>query len=120
MAKKILTSVEKPFRLAGQELRVTVSIGISAFPLDGKDEQTLIKNADIAMYHAKEGGKNNFSFYSEDLSADAMERLTLETAYAWLWNAVNFNFIIKTNTIYAVARSLEPRPYCAGNTPAST
>jgi diguanylate cyclase (GGDEF)-like protein len=47
-----------------QEFRVTVSIGLSSYPEDGLDEQTLTKNADIAMYQAKEGGKNNFRFYS--------------------------------------------------------
>ena len=80
VAKKILNAVAKPFHLSGQELRVTVSIGISVFPLDGEDEQTLVKNADIAMYHAKEGGKNNFCFYSEELSADSLERLALESS----------------------------------------
>ncbi len=80
VARKILKAVAKPFLLSGQELRVTVSIGISAFPLDGEDEQTLVKNADIAMYHAKEGGKNNFCFYSKELSADSLERLALESS----------------------------------------
>lgn len=80
VAKKILYSVGKPFHLAGQDLRVTVSIGTSVFPLDGEDEQTLLKNADIAMYHAKEGGKNNFCFYSDELSADSLERLALESS----------------------------------------
>jgi len=80
VAKKILSAVGKPFLLAGQDLRVTVSIGISVFPLDGEDEQTLVKNADIAMYHAKEGGKNNFSFYSDELNADSLERLALESS----------------------------------------
>jgi len=80
VARKILSAVGEPFRLSGQDLCITVSIGISAFPLDGEDEQTLVKNADIAMYHAKEGGKNNFSFYSEELSADSLERLALESS----------------------------------------
>ena len=80
VARKILSAVGKPFHLAGQDLRVTVSIGISVFPLDGEDEQTLLKNADIAMYHAKEGGKNNFCFYSDELSADSLERLALESS----------------------------------------
>ncbi len=80
VAKKILSAVEKPFHLAGQDLRITVSIGICAYPLDGEDEQTLLKNADIAMYHAKEGGKNNFSFYSAKLNSDSLERLALESS----------------------------------------
>lgn len=80
VAQKIITSVAKPFSLLGQEFRVTASIGISSYPKDGPDEQTLTKNADIAMYQAKEDGKNNFQFYSERLNANSLERLTLESS----------------------------------------
>jgi diguanylate cyclase (GGDEF)-like protein len=79
VAQKILTSLARPFTLNGEEFRITCSIGISAFPHDGADEQTLTKNADIALYKAKEEGKNNFQFYSEKLSATSLERLTLES-----------------------------------------
>jgi diguanylate cyclase (GGDEF)-like protein len=80
VAQKIVTAVGKPYRLLGQEFRVTASIGISTYPRDGLDEQTLTKNADIAMYQAKEDGKNNFQFYSEKLNANSLERLTLESS----------------------------------------
>jgi diguanylate cyclase (GGDEF)-like protein len=80
VAQKILSVIAKPFMLIGQEFRVTASIGISTFPQDGLDEQTLTKNADIAMYQAKEEGKNNFQFYSEKLNANSLERLTLESS----------------------------------------
>jgi diguanylate cyclase (GGDEF)-like protein len=80
VAEKIITAVGKPYLLLGQEFRVTASIGISAYPRDGLDEQTLTKNADIAMYQAKEDGKNNFQFYSEKLNANSLERLTLESS----------------------------------------
>ena len=79
VAQKILSAVARPFVLLGQEFRVTASIGISVYPQDGLDEQTLTKNADIAMYQAKEEGKNNFQFYSEKLNAKSLERLTLES-----------------------------------------
>jgi len=79
VAEKIITTIAKPFILIGQEFRVTASIGISTYPADGLDEQTLTKNADIAMYQAKEEGKNNFQFYSEKLNANSLERLTLES-----------------------------------------
>jgi diguanylate cyclase (GGDEF)-like protein len=79
VAQKIITTIAKPFVLLGQEFRVTASIGISTYPNDGLDEQTLTKNADIAMYQAKEDGKNNFQFYSEELNANSLERLTLES-----------------------------------------
>jgi len=80
VADKILSACGKPFTLAGQEFRVTVSIGITLFPKDGDDEQTLMKNADMAMYHAKELGKNNFQYFSESLNTDSLERLTLESS----------------------------------------
>jgi diguanylate cyclase (GGDEF)-like protein len=80
IAEKILAAIAKPFTLIGHEFRVTASIGISAFPMDGLDEQTLTKNADIAMYKAKSEGKNNFQYYSENLNINSLERLTLESS----------------------------------------
>jgi diguanylate cyclase (GGDEF)-like protein len=80
VAQKIITTIAKPFVVLGQEFRVTASIGISTYPVDGLNEQTLTKNADIAMYQAKEDGKNNFQFYSEKLNANSLERLSLESS----------------------------------------
>jgi len=80
VAQKIIIMIAKPFVLLGHEFRVTASIGISTYPTDGLDEQTLTKNADIAMYQAKEDGKNQFQFYSEALNANSLERLTLESS----------------------------------------
>lgn len=78
VAQKILAAVARPFALLDQEFRITVSIGISTYPQDGEDEQTLTKNADIAMYQAKADGKNNFRFYSQALNTNTLERLNLE------------------------------------------
>ncbi len=80
VAQKIITAIAQPSVLLSQEFRVTASIGISTYPIDGTDELTLTKNADIAMYQAKEDGKNNFQFYSEKLNANSLERLTLESS----------------------------------------
>ncbi|HYT15672.1 MAG TPA: EAL domain-containing protein [Burkholderiales bacterium] len=80
VAHKILTTLVKPFVTLGQEFRVTASIGISTYPADGEDERSLMKNADIAMYRAKEEGKNNFQFYSKELNEHSFERLTMESS----------------------------------------
>jgi EAL domain-containing protein (putative c-di-GMP-specific phosphodiesterase class I) len=63
----------------GEECRVTASIGVSVYPGDGLDEQSLMKNADIAMYFAKEAGKNNYQFFSKNIQTRANERLSIET-----------------------------------------
>ena len=82
IARKILSSVLHPVEILGQECRVTASIGISTFPSDANDAQTLMKQADMAMYEAKETGKNNYQFYSPGTSPMSVERLTLENQLA--------------------------------------
>jgi diguanylate cyclase (GGDEF)-like protein/PAS domain S-box-containing protein len=79
VAHKILATAIKPIMIMGEECRVTASIGISSYPKDGEEEQSLLKNADIAMYFAKEEGKNNFQFYSKDIKSQSIERLSIET-----------------------------------------
>jgi diguanylate cyclase (GGDEF)-like protein/PAS domain S-box-containing protein len=79
VAQKILSTVMAPMLLLGEECRVTSSIGISVYPKDGEDEQTLMKKADMAMYFAKEEGKNNFQFYSQNILSQSFERFSIET-----------------------------------------
>lgn len=78
VAQRITEAVSRPVFLDGQEMFVTASLGISIFPNDGEDADTLLKNADTAMHHAKEEGRNNYLFYQPDMNAMALERLTLE------------------------------------------
>jgi diguanylate cyclase (GGDEF)-like protein len=78
-ARKMLSAVIQPMTICGQECRVTTSIGISMYPADAEDEPTLMKNADLAMYTAKEAGKNNFQFYSRDSRSQALEKMLIET-----------------------------------------
>jgi len=80
VAQKILETVAEAHVLGGQELHITASIGISVYPNEGADVQALLKNADIAMYRAKEQGKNNFQFYSAEMNQHTFERLALETS----------------------------------------
>ena len=80
IAQKILTAVVKPLVIHGHECRITGSIGISMFPTDALDEETLIKNADAAMYVAKEEGRNGFRFHFQDITSQSIERLTLEAS----------------------------------------
>lgn len=78
VARKILSAAVKPVLVYGQECRVTASIGICLYPDDADNENTIMKNADIAMYRAKEEGKNNYQFYSHDIKARSLERLIME------------------------------------------
>ncbi|MFQ5488379.1 MAG: EAL domain-containing protein, partial [Gammaproteobacteria bacterium] len=80
IARKIVDAVSPPIVIDGKEILLTVSIGISVFPEDGADAQTLLKNADIAMYRAKDLGHNSYQFYSLDMRAKALERLTMENS----------------------------------------
>lgn len=77
-AQKILAALIVPHRIDQLELHVTVSIGISIYPDDGQDADTLIKSADTAMYHAKEVGRNNYQFFEQDMNALAVERHFIE------------------------------------------
>ena len=79
VAQKILENVSRPYMLSGQEFSVTASVGVSIYPEDATDVQALMKNADIAMYRAKDAGKNNFQFYSAQANRHTLERLALET-----------------------------------------
>jgi predicted signal transduction protein with EAL and GGDEF domain len=79
VARRILQHLEQPIRADGHEVFVTASIGIATFPSDGVTSEILIRNADTAMYHAKQQGKAAFQYYSAAMNAASVERLTLES-----------------------------------------
>ena len=79
IAAILLSVLGQPMQIGGHECHTTASIGIAMYPENGADAQTLTKNADMAMYLAKEDGKNGFRFFSGEVKAQSIERLTLET-----------------------------------------
>jgi diguanylate cyclase (GGDEF)-like protein len=80
IATGLLAALAEPMELAGHECHTTASIGIAMYPANGADAQTLTKNADMAMYLAKEDGKNGYRFFSKEVKTQSIERLSLESA----------------------------------------
>lgn len=93
MAHRIIQSLKKPFKLQSHTLHLSTSIGISLYPMDGKDDKVLLKNADISMYHAKQQGPGQFSFYDQKMNNSSLERLAIEN---------NLRFAIDNNEFYLV------------------
>jgi diguanylate cyclase (GGDEF)-like protein len=79
-AKRILHSLTAPHFIGAHELHIDGSIGISVYPMDGEDAETLIKNADTAMYHAKENGRNNFQYFTAEMNVKVVARQSLEAS----------------------------------------
>ncbi len=80
VARKLIYRVARPYQIESHELSVTPSLGISVFPQDGRDFESLLKHADTAMYRAKESGRNGYQFFASEMNVAAIERLTLENS----------------------------------------
>jgi diguanylate cyclase (GGDEF)-like protein len=78
VARRMRAAMSRPFQVDGKELFITPSIGISVYPDDGTDDETLMRNAGAALEHAKGSGRNTFAFYSKELNKVSLERLGLE------------------------------------------
>jgi len=79
VAEKVRSAVEQPLSIAGTSIEVSASIGIALYPDDGTDAESLLRNADSAMYRAKEAGRNTYQLCTDDMKRRAVERLSLET-----------------------------------------
>ncbi|MFO0752789.1 MAG: EAL domain-containing protein, partial [Thermodesulfovibrionales bacterium] len=80
IVEKIMTAFKTPFFIAGNEVHISTSIGVSVYPDAGEYAEELVKNADIAMYHAKEQGRSNYQFYSPEMNIRTLERMILENS----------------------------------------
>lgn len=78
VAQRIIETLSRPFMLDNHEVFVTSSIGITIYPHDGKDDDSLLRNADAAMYYAKETGRNRYHYYRQAMNASALKKLILE------------------------------------------
>lgn len=115
IAQRIFAAFSTSFDLNGHQIFVGTSIGITVYPFDDVDMDNLIRNADAAMYRAKALGRNNFQFYTDDLNANAEERLRLETALRQALGRAQFELVyqpklsLRTNMITGVEALLRWR-----------
>ena len=103
IAKRILGLFNEPFLIFNREIFISTSIGIAFYPDDGKDVETLLKNADAAMYKAKEEGKNTFRYYSAEMNKKAKERIHIETKLRYAIK--NYEFQLHYQPQYDIATS---------------
>jgi hypothetical protein len=106
-AEKILSVLGTPHRIDQHDLHVTASIGISTYPDDGTDAEPLIRQADFAMYHAKDSGRNNYQFFEPEMNLQALERRSVEDHLRRALARGEFE-------LYSPRRSSASRRSCAG------
>jgi len=93
LAEKITNTLKQPFNVDGHELYVSASIGIALYPQDGTDMDSLIKHADVAMYHVKGQGKNGYQFYSNEMNVPYIEKLSMDTGIHKALDNNEFNLV---------------------------
>lgn len=80
MAQEVLHLIEKPFQIDQHSLKITGSIGISYYPKDGLDYESLMKNADLSMYHAKDSGRNSYRIFEQEMNKRVINHMQLDNA----------------------------------------
>ncbi len=113
-ARRLLAVVSQPLQLCGLECRATASIGVAMFPNDGEDELTLTKNADLAMYRAKEAGKNGFRFFTSQDTMPSVERLVFEARLRQALDRDEFSLHYQPKVAAASGASPASKRCCAG------
>ena len=116
IAAKILEAVRLPFFIEHRELFITTSIGVTLYPADGADPETLVRNADTAMYRAKERGRDNYQLYAPAMNSRALERLSLENGCARPSRTGSSSFTTSPWSSSRPGRSAAPKRSCAGST----
>ncbi len=104
VAQRIAATLREPFCISESEVRISTTIGISVFPADGQDADTLLKHADIAMYHAKERGRDGYQFYSRGIHDLALDRLTLERDLKYAINNDELTLVFQPKIDLATGR----------------
>jgi len=106
LGKRILDFLSASYRVQGRDVFVTASVGISSFPDDGQDSETLLKNADTAMYKAKERGKNQFQFFSVEMKLHGEQRMAIETGIRLALQEDQFSLLFQPEVELASGRIL--------------
>lgn len=104
--EKLMTIFSNSFDLAGKPIQVTASLGLSIFPQDGEDAETLLRNADAAMYKAKEDGRNTYNFYTEELTKAAQEHLFIENALHSAFENNEFYLVYQPQVMIETGQSI--------------
>jgi PAS domain S-box-containing protein len=117
VVQRILSAINEPFQLDGHELYVTMSIGISTYPNDGIDLETLLKHADTAMYHAKALGRNTYQFYRPSMNESAMARLQIENGLYRALEREEFELYYQPQTLLKENRIVSMEALIRWNSP---
>jgi diguanylate cyclase (GGDEF)-like protein len=119
VAQQIIATLNRPFLLGGASGSVSASIGIALHPSDATDPEHLLRNADQAMYAAKNGGRNRYSYFTPDMQARRNCGCAWRATCRWPWPTNNSKSITSPSSTCTAAPSSVPKPCCAGATPSA-